>query len=327
VVGSIDQNPVFEQSTDVGGSRWLFVFTLSEQAGVAATVTGFSINGKTYDVSTVFGSADIPADGSISSTNLALTGLTVPANVKFAYNGTDARGNKWSGELTIPFEGQQTQLIVGGATNAATGQAAYAPGMLLSVYGTALGDFVQSAGTIPLPQYLAGFEAEVNGVTAPLYYVSPDQVNLQIPYETQPGYATLTVGNPYVNVNYTIKVAAAAPGIFTENGFIFAPFSSAARGVETALYITGEGQVSPSIADGDSPASNPNNNYPKPVLPYSVTVAKMPAKIDFIGVTPGTVGVMQINYVVPANAPLGTQPVVVTIGGVASPPANLTVTQ
>ena len=63
----------------------------------------------------------------------------------------------------------------------------YAPGMLLSVYGTALGDFVQSAGAIPLPQYLAGFEASVNGVPTPLYYVSPNQVNIQIPYETPPG--------------------------------------------------------------------------------------------------------------------------------------------
>ena len=77
--------------------------------------------------------------------------------------------------------------LIGGASNAASGQQSYAPGMLLSVYGTALGNFVQSAGTIPLPQYLAGFEASVNGVTAPLYYVSPGQVNIQIPYETQPG--------------------------------------------------------------------------------------------------------------------------------------------
>ena len=55
--------------------------------------------------------------------------------------------------------------------------------------------------------------------------------------------------------------------------------------------------------------------------------ARLSAKIVFTGVIPGSVGVTQINYVVPANAPLGTQPVVVTIGGVASPPANLTVTQ
>ena len=168
----------------------------------------------------------------------------------------------------------------------------------------------------------------MNGVTASLYYVSPDQVNLQIPYETQPGYATLTVGNPYANVNYTIKVVPAAPGIFTDNGFVFPPFSSAKRGVETALYITGEGQVSPALADGTTPSSTtPTNQLPKPVLPVTVTVANLPATIDFIGIPPGLVGVTQINYVVPAAAPLGAQPVVVTVGTAATPAAMLTVTQ
>jgi uncharacterized protein (TIGR03437 family) len=190
---------------------------------------------------------------------------------------------------------------------------------------------VQSAGTVPLPQYLAGFGATVNGVTASLYYVSPGQVNLQIPYETQPGVATLTVYNPYnpdVGVNHTLEVTAAAPGIFMNNGFVFPPFSSAARGVETALYITGAGQVSPGVADGASPASStPTSQLPKPILPVTVTVANLPAKIVFSGLIPGSVGVTQINYIVPANAPLGAQPVVVTVGTAASPPALLTVTQ
>jgi uncharacterized protein (TIGR03437 family) len=331
VVASINENPVFEQSTDVSGKRWLFTITLSEEAGVAATVTGFTINGKSYDVTSVFGTADIPGDGSISSIDLSLDNLPVPTNVVFGFSGTDVRGHAWSEQMTIPFDGPLTPLIVGGASNAASGQQAYAPGMLLSVYGKALGDFVQSAGTIPLPQYLAGFEALVNGVTASLYYVSRDQVNLQIPYETQPGVATLTLYNPYTpdaGVNHTLQVTAAAPGIFINNGFVFPPFSSAGRGVETALYITGDGQVSPSLADGASPApSTPTAQLPKPILPVTVTVANLPAKIVFIGITPGSVGVTQINYVVPANAPLGAQPVVVTVGTAASPPALLTVTQ
>jgi len=332
VVASINQNPVFEQSTDLSGGRWLFTVTLSEEAGVAATVTEFTINGTSYDVTSVFGTDSIPAHGSISSSNLSLTNLTLPAsgsvNVVFAYSGTDAHGHTWSGQMTIPFKGKQIPLTVAGASNAASGEQGFAPGMLLSVYGTSLGDATQSAGTIPLPQYLQGFEAEVNGVTAPLYYVSPDQVNLQIPYETEPGYTTLTVGNPYVNVNYTIKVVAAAPGIFMDNGFVFPPFSSAARGAESALYITGEGQVTPALADGASPtAGTPLNQLPKPVLAVTVTVANLPATIDFIGIPPGLVGVTQINYVVPANTPVGAQPVVVTVGTAASSPAKLTVTQ
>jgi uncharacterized protein (TIGR03437 family) len=328
VVASIDQNPVFEQSADANGDQWQFTITLSEEAGVAATVTGFSINGKSYNVATVFGTAAIPAHGSISSIGLGLTNLSVPTNVVFGYSGTDAHGNHWSEELTVPFVGTQPQLTVGGASNAASGQQGYAPGMLLSVYGTAMGNSVQSAGTIPLPQYLQGFEATVNGVTASLYYVSPNQVNLQIPYETQPGDATLTVGNPYVNFNYTLSVTPAAPGIFMSNGFVSAPFSSAGRGTVTTLFITGEGQVSPSLADGASPSSTtPVSQLPKPKLPVKMTVANEPATIEFIGIPSGLVGVTQINYEVPADAPLGPQPVVVTVGGVASQTVQLTVTQ
>jgi uncharacterized protein (TIGR03437 family) len=61
------------------------------------------------------------------------------------------------------------------------------------------------------------------------------------------------------------------------------------------------------------------------MLPVTMTVGGQPASISFIGIPSGLVGVTQINYVVPANAPVGVQPVVVTVGGVASPAAKLNV--
>jgi len=106
------------------------------------------------------------------------------------------------------------------------------------------------------------------------------------------------------------------------------PYSSAGRGQATALYITGEGQVQPALATGTSPASGtPLDMLPQPQLPVTVTVAGELANIKFIGIPSGEVGATQINYQVPAGAPLGVQEVVVTVGGVASPPAKLTVTQ
>jgi uncharacterized protein (TIGR03437 family) len=230
--------------------------------------------------------------------------------------------------MSIPFQGFQTQLQVGGISNAATGQQAYAPGMILSIYGAALGTFVQSAATIPLPQYLAGFEATVNGNTAPLYYVSPNQVNVQIPYETSPGPATLVVGTPYANLTYTFQVSNAAPGIFAfQNGSIN-PFSSAAVGQTVTLYITGDGRVTPSLATGSTPSPRTSlGNLPKPQQAVSVTVGGVSANIAFIGIPSGLVGVTQINYTIPAGVPAGVQPVVVTVGSVASPAANLTITQ
>ncbi len=328
VVPSIDQNPVFE-TLNRSGFHWSFTITLTEEAGVATTLTAFTINGENYNLATVFGTATIPADGSLSSTGLGLNNLSVPSNVVFGFSGVDASGKQWTQTLSVPFDGPQAQLAIGGVSNAASGVQAYAPGMLLSVYGTALGNFAQSAGAIPLPQYLAGFEASVNGVPTPLYYVSPNQVNLQIPYETQPGNASLVVGNPYVNSNnYNIIIVTSAPGIFMTNGFAAAPFSSAAAGQTSTLFITGDGQVSPALATGTSPSSGtPLAQLPKPQLPVTVTVAGQAAAIKFVGIPSGLVGVTQINYQIPANTPPGVQPVVVTVGGVASPPANLTVTE
>jgi uncharacterized protein (TIGR03437 family) len=325
---SIDQNPVFEQSPDANGNRWTFTLTLNEEAGIATTLTAFTVNGTSYDVVATFGSASIPANGSISSHNFGLASVSVPSTVAFAFSGRDVGGQPWSVRLSVPFQGFQTALTVGGASNAASGQQVYAPGMLLSVYGTALGDFVQVAGTVPLPNYLSGFEATVNGVAAPLYYVSPNQVNLQIPYETPTGDQTLVLGNPYVNANVNLHIAPAGPGIFMSNGFVSAPFSSAGRGKTTTLFITGDGQVNPSVATGSSPdPGTPAARLPKPKLPVTVKVANENATIQFSGIPSGLVGVTQINYVVPADAPLGDQPVVVTVGGVASQSAKLTVTQ
>ena len=220
------------------------------------------------------------------------------------------------------------QTVVG-ASNAASGSQSYAPGMLVSVYGTNFGEFAQAAGAIPLPFIMAGFEAYVDGVPAPLYYVSAGQVNIQIPYETIPGgQSMLTTGNPYDDATQTIAISASAPGIFSSGGATV-PFPSAQRGQTTTIFITGEGLVNdPNLQDGQTPdPSTPVNRLPKPILPAGITVGGQTASIAFIGIPSGLVGVTQVNFVVPANAPLGSQPVVVTIGSSSSPPVNITVTQ
>jgi len=231
-------------------------------------------------------------------------------------------------QFPVPFSGPQTNLAVGGVTNAASYQKAYAPGMIVAVFGSAMGDFAQSAGTLPLPEYLAGFEAYVNNVPAPLYYVSPTQVNIQIPYETPAGLATLSVGNPYANFDFNIRVASSAPGIFTFADGTVNPSNSAVRGQTVTMFITGEGKVTPSLADGTSPsARTPLSQLPKPVLPVTVTVGGVQtATPAFIGIPSGLVGVTQINFTIPTTVSVGLQPVVVTVGTVSSPPANINIT-
>jgi uncharacterized protein (TIGR03437 family) len=330
VVISIDQNPVFELSApDAKGNLWSYTLTLSEEAGIPTTITGLKIDGTDYtsQIAALFGSTSLPARQSISA-SLGFGSTFTPHPVLFAVSGVDVGGRVWTTTLSIPFTAPRSVLTVGGVSNAASGQQVYAPGELVSVYGTGMGSMAQSAATIPLPQFLAGFEAYVNNVPTPIWYVSPNQVNLQIPYETAPGSTTLTVGNPWENVNYTISVAAAGPGIFTfpagaQAGFIN-PFPSAARGQTVTLFITGEGAVRPSVTTG----SNPNpGTVPTPRQTVTVTVGGVAATTTYVGIPGWSVGVTQINYTIPTTAPTGVQPVVVTVGTAASLPAKINITQ
>ena len=58
----------------------------------------------------------------------------------------------------------------------------------------------------------------------------------------------------------------------------------------------------------------------------SVSIGGVTAAIEFAGIPTSLVGVMQINVRIPATASLGAQSVIVTIGGVASAPASMTIT-
>jgi uncharacterized protein (TIGR03437 family) len=89
--------------------------------------------------------------------------------------------------------------------------------------------------------------------------------------------------------------------------------------------MTGFGAVTPAIADGAVPASG-STTLPKPTATTTVTVGGITAP-SVVAVPPGYAGVAQINYQIPSTVPLGQQPVVVTVGGVASNTAMLTVTQ
>ncbi len=319
---------VFEEPAN----SWNFTLTLTNESTVSTTLTGLTINGTNYSaqIASLFGGASIPANQSIAA-QIALSGVNAPASVPFTISGVDAGERAWSQQLSVPFQGLEPQLAVGGISNAASGQQLFAPGEIISVYGTAMGDFAQSAGALPLTMYLAGFEAWVNPANnasdqypAYLYYVSPNQVNLQIPYEIPAGAATLTVGNPYVNVTYNFQVGLAAPGIFvTPDGFAN-PSSSGSPGQTLTLYVTGVGAVRPAIADGAAPA----NNNSAPAQQLGLTVGGVPVgTITYAGIPTWSVSVLQINFVVPATVAAGKQPVVVTVGGVASPPAYINITR
>ena len=107
MVPSVTPNPVFQQAPDANGYTFFYTLRLSEIAGTAATLTGFTIAGTDYssDIPSWFGSASIPANGTISA-SLGSQPSTVPVNRVFGFSGTDASGAKWTQQITVPFLGQ-----------------------------------------------------------------------------------------------------------------------------------------------------------------------------------------------------------------------------
>jgi uncharacterized protein (TIGR03437 family) len=225
--------------------------------------------------------------------------------------------------------GAPDSIFISGLANGASFTQAYAPGMALSVFGSQLAPSTAGVNVVPLPISMAGVEAAVNGVAAPLYYVSPGQLNLEIPYETAVnGMATLQINNNGQATSQTFPVATAAPGIFTDQTGAIVPNGSAIRGQITTLYVTGVGSMNPPIPTGAAPAAGTSiADLPQPDQKTTITIGGVPSPIIFIGVPVGLVGVTQINFQVPSGVGIGTQPVVVTVGGVSSAPANLSVTQ
>ena len=234
--------------------------------------------------------------------------------------------------LSVPvvlLVGGSSSISIGGVTNAASYQTVLAPGMLATVFGTNMAPAVQHAPAVPLPLSMQGVTVTVNGYTAPLLDVSPGQLNVQIPYETGAGTAILGVNNGGQVAYFALQVEAAAPGIFMtgDGNSNLVPYAGGARGQELVAFITGEGAVAPWLMTGRTPTTSDLTQLPAPGLPASISVGGVQATIDFIGIPPGFVGVTQINFKIPANAPVGKQPVVVTVGGVASAPVNVTVSQ
>jgi uncharacterized protein (TIGR03437 family) len=112
VVPSVVPNPVYEGTTDANGYSWFFTVKLTETAGVATTLTGFTytvVGSAALDLSssitTLFGGAAIPAKGTLSAP--LRTQLSAPGNVTFGFSGADANGTKWTQQITVPFNGPQ----------------------------------------------------------------------------------------------------------------------------------------------------------------------------------------------------------------------------
>jgi uncharacterized protein (TIGR03437 family) len=218
-----------------------------------------------------------------------------------------------------------------GIVNAASSLPAIAPGALISIYGSNLAAANSQALATPLPTALSGTSVLIGGTAIPLLFVSPGQINAQVPYETAPGTASLVVqSNGASGAPVQIQVAAVGPGVLMPEGVnhvlavnladgsLNQTASPALPGQYVTAYLTGQGQVSNPVATG---APAPASPFSVPVGAGQVKIGGQPADVQFAGLAPYYVGLLQLNVLIPDVA-AGEQPFEVSIGGVT---ANATV--
>ena len=194
-----------------------------------------------------------------------------------------------------------------------------AAGTLVSLFGTQLAPSVEGATSIPLPTELVSTSVKVNGIDAPLIFVSSGQINFQVPFEVGEGSGLVQVvreGQAGNTVSAT--VLNRSPGIFRfgigEYGVIVnasqgnfpLPPAVAPPGLNAAparpgdvlvIYATGLGPVTPEVRTGEAAASAEplNRSVDIPGVQFSLSPFGLESTPFFAGMTPGFVGLFQIN--------------------------------
>jgi uncharacterized protein (TIGR03437 family) len=190
------------------------------------------------------------------------------------------------------------------------------PGLVAQMYGTDLAAVSESTGSVPLSTNYKGTNVLVGPYEAPLYYVSPGQLVVQLPSELPPNrtYPILVSANGALTIPDSIDIVAVQPGVAAfSDGKIIAQHSNfvlvdstnpAKRGEYLIMYLVGLGATNPPVASGaPSPGVAPLG---VPVSAATVTIDGAQADTVFSGLTPFGVGLYQINFKVPDNARLNT---------------------
>lgn len=292
-----------------------------------------------------------PANGATLSFSPSAPDMYYPANQSITVTATANKGFKfrrWTGDLTGTYaSGQftisQPSTVVAqmdsvpyispaGIQNAAgsTPDAVVAPGSIISIYGASLAtDTVVGPGN-PLTQTLGGIVVTVADRILPLLFVSPTQVNAQLPPDLPEGNYTLTVTpQSQANVTGTFTVARNAPGLFSwqsgtnalalafhEDGTLITPDSPAKQGETISIYGTGFGPTQQPLLAGFLPPAGPADPL---IDSLTIQLGDFQPTATFSGAATDYVGMEITKFQITADLPSGKMlPLTITINGRSS---------
>lgn len=284
-------------------------------AGIIGTIAGTGYPGFSGD------------DGPAAAAHLnAPAGLALDSSgVLYVADAVNNRVRRLTLEAGEPPSEPEPAPVIAVVTTAGVRTDALAPGQIVAITGSSLGPEAGVAGAYGpaglLPIELAGVQARVNGVSAPLLFAQSSLVTAQVPYEIAGG------GIARIEVCYKerpcaaaeLPLAPSAPSLFTailnHGGVLNSESSPAARGEIVTLYATGDG-LTDGVNVSGQPATAP---YAKPLAKASLTIGAITADILRAASAPGSVGLLQVEARVPGGfVPPGKALARLTVGGAVS---------
>jgi uncharacterized protein (TIGR03437 family) len=306
-------------------------FQLLSSGGVAPFSATASSGASWLQVSPASGSTPATLSVSVNTQGLAAGNYTGTIAITSPYSPTAAAASV-TVNLTV------TQIVVRpaaiqNAASYATGPVS--PGELIYISGTSIGPPSLTFGSLTangsaLSTSAGNTRVLFDGIPAPVVYALATQTVVVVPYEVA-GRTTTSVVVEYQGVQSApliYSVQPAVPGIFTQNqqgtgpGAIInqdgvtgnGPGTLAPKGSVVSVYMTGEGQTSPAGLTGAIAPINVPAPWKQPQLKATATIGGLPATVQYYGSAPGDVsGVMQVNVQIPASAPSGAVPIVITL--------------
>ncbi|MGH9937899.1 MAG: hypothetical protein ACREAM_16765 [Blastocatellia bacterium] len=222
-----------------------------------------------------------------------------------------------------------TAALVGPRTvsSASYNISAIAPKAIVAAFGSNLASVTQGAPSTPLPTSIAGASITMQDSAgterlSPLFYVSPDQINYQVPAGTAPGPALIKFNNGTgPTVTGSTIISPSAPSIFTQDSsgagaasaldaltFTPAPFNATrAGGLPNIIAVFGTG-LGDDATDLDANAG----------ANVQATIDGQSAQVIYAGRAPGFAGLNQMNVMLPVGISSGVHRLVITRGGVSS---------
>lgn len=254
--------------------------------------------------------ADIAASGTYRG---ALTDLA-PGGPRFELNGLRTGAFRISRPaLTWELAPLEASFQAGAVVNAASFTGDLSPGTAVSIFGLGLAR-ANSDTTV-----------DIGGQPAQVIFATPFQVNAVLPLDLAPGSWPLRVTSPFGASEAQVDVRDAAPAIFrlsaaqaavtNQDGGLNAPNNPAPRGQVVVLYGTGFGAVQAS-----------QGALRRTTLPVTVRANGVDLPVVYSGLTPGSIGLYQLNVQLPADMPPGLfLPLEIRQGGVTANPVSIAI--